>query len=292
MVHSCDAPAAARTYAGCQAYDEERPMTEPAFDDAYGANPAENYERFFVPLIGAPLAEDLIEAAALRPGERVLDVACGTGVVTRLAAARVGPDGTVAGADIHPAMLAVARAASDDSIAWYETSAEAMPLPDESYDVVLCQMGLQFVSNKLAALREMRRVLAPGGRALLNVPGPTPPMFSILADALARHVDPQTGSFMHAVFSLHDAGELRDLMERAGFRDTAVDAETKTLQFPPPEQFLWQYVLSTPLAERLAPLDEERRAALETDVRREWQPFVSDGGMTLELRMTTVSATR
>ena len=77
--------------------------------DVSGANPAENYERFFVPAIGAPVAADLIEIAALRPGERVLDVACGTGVVTRLAAARVGNSGSIVGLDVNPGMLAVAR---------------------------------------------------------------------------------------------------------------------------------------------------------------------------------------
>lgn len=122
--------------------------------DYRGAGPA-NYEKYFVPAIGAPLARDLVAAADLRPGERVLDVACGTGVITRLAAAQVGPTGAVAGLDVNPGMLAVARSATpgDTSIEWYETSAEAMPLADASFDIVLCQMGLQFIVDKVRALR-------------------------------------------------------------------------------------------------------------------------------------------
>jgi SAM-dependent methyltransferase len=268
-------------------------MSALAYEDAFGPNPAENYERFFVPLIGGPLAEDLIERAALEPGERVLDVACGTGIVARLAAEQVGERGTVAGADIHPAMLVAARAACRAPIEWYETNAEAIPLPDERFDAVLCQMGLQFVSNKLAALREMRRVLVPGGRMLFNVPGPTPPMFSILADALARHVGEESASFMRVVFSLNDADELEDLVNRADFGKTAVEAETRTLKFPAPEQFLWQYVHSTPLAGTLADLSDEARGALARDVCTEWQAFTADDGtMTLPLRVTTVSATK
>jgi ubiquinone/menaquinone biosynthesis C-methylase UbiE len=136
----------------------------PSFE-AYAGSGPENYEKYFVPVIGAPLATDLVQAAELQVGERVLDVACGTGVVTRLAAERVGPTGTVAALDINPGMLAVARTVTPASMAigWHEASVEKSGLPDEAYDVVLCQMGLQFCSDKAAALREMRRLLAPAG---------------------------------------------------------------------------------------------------------------------------------
>jgi ubiquinone/menaquinone biosynthesis C-methylase UbiE len=118
-------------------------MAEQYFGKAYGGNPPANYERFFVPAIGAPLATDLIHLAALRPGERVLNFACGTGVVARLASQEVGDTGTVAGLDVNPGMLAVARSTTPLGmpIEWHEASAEAMPLPDASFDVVLCQMG-------------------------------------------------------------------------------------------------------------------------------------------------------
>jgi ubiquinone/menaquinone biosynthesis C-methylase UbiE len=259
--------------------------------ESFGGNAAENYERYFVPAIGGPVARDLIQVAALRPGERVLDVACGTGVVTRLAAEQVGDAGSVAGSDINPGMLAVARASvpPDTSIRFYETAAEAMPLPDNAFDVVLCQMGLQFFSNKPAALREMARVLAPGGRLVLNLPGPTPEAFSVLADALRRHVDPQVASFMHLVFSLHDPSELQALLTGAGFRDVDIQAAPKRLRLPPPQQFLWQYVHSTPLAEPIAQLDEPKRNALERDVCDRWKDLVTDGAMEISVRMTTAT---
>ena len=108
-------------------------------------------------LLVSPAVERLL---ALQPGERVLDVACGTGAVTRLAAQRVGTTGTVTGIDLNPGMLAVARSATPPEMAieWHQTSAESMPLPDDAFDVVLCQLGLQFMPDKLAALQEMRRV--------------------------------------------------------------------------------------------------------------------------------------
>src|SRR3546814_10556694 len=104
------------------------------------------------------ISADLVRNAALREGERVLDVACGTGVVTRLASEQVGATGAVSGLDVNPGMLAVARAATPEgmSIEWHEANAEAMPLPDASFDVVLCQLGLQFMPDRQAALREMR----------------------------------------------------------------------------------------------------------------------------------------
>ncbi|MDX1579692.1 MAG: methyltransferase domain-containing protein [Gemmatimonadota bacterium] len=269
-------------------------MTGPGYSDSYSQNAAENYERYFVPAIGRPVAADLVEAAALRPGERVLDVACGTGIVARLAAERVGPRGAVEGLDLNPGMLAVAReaAASDHSITWHEAPAEAMPLPDEDFDVVLCGMGLQFFSDRQAGLREMRRVLVPRGRVLANLPGPAPPPLEAMAEVLARHVSPESASFVHAVFSLHDANEIRSLATAAGFDDVEVRSEPVALRLPPPADFLWQYVHSTPMAALVAQVDEERREALERDFSERCRDFTEEGAMAGAVRMTTLTARR
>ncbi len=260
--------------------------------EAYGGSAPENYERYFVPVIGAPLATDLIDIAALRPGERVLDVACGTGVVARLAAHSVGAAGTVAGLDINPGMLAAARSATPPGMAidWHEASGEAMPLPDASFDAVLCQMGLQFVSDRPAALREMRRVLAPGGRLILNSPGPTPQLFVIMGEALARHIGAEAAGFVNLVFSLHDTEELQNLVNGAGFRDVSVQADIKSLRLPAPEEFLWQYVHSTPLAGAVAQVNDERRSSLERDLVAKWQDFVKDGALVLQVRVVVATA--
>ena len=259
---------------------------------SFGASPAENYQRFFVPYIGQPVADDLSAVADLRPGQRVLDVACGTGVMTRLAAQRVGRNGAVAGLDVNPGMLAVARSHTppDTSIEWHQANADSMPLPDEAFDVVFCQMGLQFINSKLAALREMRRVLKPGGRALLNVPGPKPALFAVLTDALASHLSPQAASFGDLVFSMHDVDELNELMRSAGFRKVDVQAKPKSLRLPVPKDFLWQYLYSTPLAEVLTQTGEAQREALEREVSAKWQKFVADDSMLLQVGITTATA--
>ena len=173
---------------------KRRTASKPSFA-SYGGTAPENYERYFVPAIGVPLAANLVEVVALAPGEGVLDVACGTGIVARLAAERVGRTGTVAGLDINPGMLAVARTAtpSRTEIDWYEAPAQAgSGSADGAFTSRSCQMGMQFFPDKVAAaLREMHRACRLGWpRFALNVPGPIPELFTILADALTRHISP------------------------------------------------------------------------------------------------------
>lgn len=267
-------------------------MANQYFGKSYAGNPPANYERFFVPAIGAPLAADLVRLAALRPGERVLDVACGTGVVTRLAFEQVGATGVVTGLDINPGMLAVARSVTPPgvTISWHEESAEAMLLPDESFDVVMCQMGLQFMPNKSAALGEMRRVLARGGRLALNLPGPTPRLFTIMEEAFVGHLGAEAAGFVRQVFALHDTDLIRKLISDAGFHDVSVQSDTKELRLPAPEEFLWQYVHSTPLAAAVAKVDDERRGLLEREVVTKWQEFVQDRALVLQVRVVVATA--
>jgi SAM-dependent methyltransferase len=263
----------------------------PSFESYAGSAP-ESYERYFVPAIGAPLGADLVEAATLNPDERVLDVACGTGIVARLAADRIGSGGLVAGLDVNPGMLSVARLVTPRSagIDWHEASAEAMPLQDEMFDAVVCQMGLQFFSDRIAALREMHRVLVPGGRMILSTVGPMPDLFAILAEVLTRHERPEIAAFVHQVFSLHDAGHLEDLGRAAGLSALSVRRGVRALKLPAPTEFLWQYVHSTPLAVAMAQLDGRARAAIESDVVPQWEAFAGDGGLVLDLGVLVATA--
>jgi ubiquinone/menaquinone biosynthesis C-methylase UbiE len=267
-------------------------MSKQYFSEAYGLKPPENYERFFVTAISEPLANDLIRLAALRPGERVLDVACGTGIVARLAAQQIGSNGTVTGVDINPGMLAVARSntPANMSIKWHEASAEDMPLPDEAFDVALCQLSLQFMTDKLAALEEMRRVLVPGGRLILNVPGPAGKLFAVVAEAMERNISSEAAGFVNHVFSLHDTTEIQQLLSDAGFRDIALQANDKMLNLPPSTDFLWQYIHSTPLAAVVAQADEGDLAVLEREVVNVWQEFEVDGNLRYQQRIVTASA--
>ena len=251
----------------------------------------ENYARDFVPLIPAPLAADLIETAAPEPGEFVVDVACGTGVVTRLAAERVGANGRVVGVDLTPEMLEVAAATTPTGlrIDWRQGDAVSLPLPDESNDLALCQLGLMFFPDRAAAVSEMRRVLSPGGRLAVNVPGVMPRMFEVMTEALGRHINPDLPGFLRSVFSVSES-DLRALLAAARVQDVRVTSTTKTLRLPPPDEFLWQYLRVTPIAGLLLGADEDRRQAFEDDVVTRWQDFVDDGGLIVELTVVTATA--
>lgn len=154
-----------------------------------------------------------------------------------------------------------------------------MPLPDEAFDVVFCQLGLQFVADKEAALREMRRLLAPGGRVYVSVPGPSS-FFEVLHDGFARHGATAAAAFVPLVFSLHDPRELERLFRAAEFSDIETRTGHKQLCLPPPQEFFWQYIQSTPLAAAIGQLDDKVRAAMERDVAAAWQPWVKDGTLT------------
>jgi ubiquinone/menaquinone biosynthesis C-methylase UbiE len=255
---------------------------------------AENYERYFVPVIFRPRATDLLDLAAPRPGERVLDVACGTGIVARLAAERVGPTGNVVGLDLNPGMLAVAGSATPAgaSIEWRKANAEDMPFPDESFDLVVCRQGLQFFLNKPVALREMHRVLTPGGRLAISVwrdiqyiPG-----YIALADALASHVSPEAAGFMHMTGSV--AEELESLAESAGFQEVAVSAASRNLRFSSPEAFVWEIVQCTPLAWMTAvnQADESTRARVMSEITEKLQPYVDDDGLEFPIEARVLTA--
>ncbi|WP_165354753.1 class I SAM-dependent methyltransferase [Tropicimonas sp. IMCC6043] len=258
----------------------------------YGGDAPGNYQKFFVPSIGGPVAEDLIALAGLKAGEHVLDVACGTGVVTRMAARQVMPGGKVTGLDLNPGMLATARANTDPDLGtdWVEADAAAIPLNDGNFDVVLCQMSLQFIPNKLAALREMHRVLKPSGRILLSVPGPKPPLFAAMHDGIARHLSHEGALFLDLVFAMHDPRELRDLFDNAGFHNVQVHSAPKALTVPRPEEFLWQYVHSTPLASEAVNATPSARQALEETVCPKWSDYVVGGKTRFEVGITTVQA--
>lgn len=203
-------------------------------------NPAQAYERFVVQNVFVPWTADLIERAIPASEERVLDLACGTGVVARTVAPLVGLRGKVAGLDISPEMLDVARSSSvpeGAAIEWHEGSGTDMPFANESFDLVLCQQGFQFFPDHAAGVREIRRVLAPKGRAVVSVWHglDETPFMRALDEVISAHVSP--GAFAQS-YSLSDGGVLDRLAREAGFKDVDVQEARLTLDIQHPETFV------------------------------------------------------
>jgi ubiquinone/menaquinone biosynthesis C-methylase UbiE len=231
---------------------------------------AQVYQERLVPAIFEPWAPQVVQLAGVGPGDRVLDVACGTGVVTRLAAQRAGPDGRVVGLDLNPAMLevAVGLPVSGAPVTWRQSSAEQLPFPAGSFDVVCCQLGLQFFADRPAALREMARVLARGGRLVAMVWRPIEysPGFAALAKALDRHVGAAAGALMRAPFALGDEDELRALVETAGFTQTHIRRAAGAVRFASARDLVLAYGTGSPLAAHLAGVDDATHEALVASV--------------------------
>lgn len=260
-----------------------RDFTQPA---------AENYEEFFVPTIAVPVSARLLEEAALQPGQRVIDVACGTGVIARLAADVVGAAGSVTGVDVADDMIDVATRSSSGAIDWHVADAADLPMPDRSFDVALCQMGLMFMPDRVGAAAEMRRVLRPGGRAIVTTPGPIQPPFEAMERAIVDNVNPELGGFVRAVFSMNDPDQLASVLTEAGFADVAADRYEVRLTLPAPAELLWRYISLTPLAPAVAAASDDARAAMEHQMVEACASWVSEGRMQVTQPMVVASGCR
>jgi ubiquinone/menaquinone biosynthesis C-methylase UbiE len=208
----------------------------------------------------------LVERAAPAPGERILDVACGTGIVARLAAKHMGV-GRVVGLDLNPSMLAVAKSVSFDHrppIEWQQGSALELPFEDGSFDVALCQLGLQFFPDRTVALREMLRVLVPGGRLALSVYSAIErtPVALALAQALDQHLGPGASAVKRSEHALADADELHRLVADAGLIDVTLEPVTQTIRFASPRDYVGLQIAATPMAAMVAGMESERRDAV------------------------------
>jgi SAM-dependent methyltransferase len=257
---------------------------------------AEVYERQLVPAIFGPWAPRVLDVAAPAAGERVLDAACGTGVVARLAAERVGADGRVVGLDLNPGMLTVARSlpVGGAPIGWVQATAGRLPFPDGSFEVVCCQLGLQFFPDRAAALAEMARVLVGGGRlaAMVWRSIDHSPGFAVLAAALDRHVGPAAGALMRAPFGLGEEGALRGLVAGAGFREVGVDRQAGVVRFGSARELVVAYGAGSPLAGPIGAAGPAARAGLVAEVQAALEDWQGPAGLAFPIEALLVSGRR
>ncbi len=253
---------------------------------------AEVYEGFFLPALFQEWAPRVAEAARLAPGQAVLDLACGTGVLAREAAGRVGPAGFVSGLDRNEGMLAVARRKAP-AIDWRLGRAESLPVADRAFDAVVCQFGLMFFEDRPAALREMWRVLRPGGRLAVavwdgieQVPG-----YAAMAALLQQRLfGSRIADELRAPFALGDRAALRALFEEAGIPGAEIRTLDGTARFPSIEAWVRTDVTGWTLADLI---DDAQHRVLLREAEHALRPYAQpDGTVAFPSPAHVVTATK
>ena len=229
----------------------------------------ELYERYLVPAITSLWAADLLERVRPKPGDAVIDIACGTGVVTRLAATRMAK-GRLVGLDFNAGMLAVARTIPNEGvpIEWIEGSALSLPFGDRSFDLVLCQLGLQFFPDRPLALREMYRVLAKSGRVALSVYSAIErtPIANAFARALDQSLGPDASKIKRAEHIFREADQVRILLANEGFVQFEIKTVTQQITFPSVLDYVRFQLTATPMAGLLSDRNQVERESIIKEV--------------------------
>jgi SAM-dependent methyltransferase len=244
------------------------------------------YDEIMVPRLFEPWAELLLNELKPQSGQAVLDIACGPGTVTRLAALRVGPSGRVTGCDLSPAMLELARSKSSSNasapIDYLECPADSLCVADDAFDLVTCQQGVQFFPNRPAALAEMRRALRPAGQlgiAMWCDLEDCPP-FAALASALGQVLGTETAEAYRAgPWGFGDSASLLQLVEDSGFTNVNVRRCELPVVFEGGPGQLLLTLHAASVATTLAQLTEAKRSALAAAVREATRPITFDGAV-------------
>jgi len=237
---------------------------------------AEHYEQHFVPALFAQWAPRLATAANARPGDHALDVACGTGVLARHLAERVGASGAVGGLDASEGMLAVA-ARHAPRITWREGRAEQLPFEEASFDVVVCQFGLMFFEDPVGALREMQRVLRPGRRMavavwdrLENSPG-----YAAVAALLEKLFGATAAEAIRAPFSLGERATIEELVSGVSLRGSEIRTVPGEARFSSIRSWMDTEICGWTLRDLL---DEDDRRRLADEAEMALARFAGPGG--------------
>ncbi len=252
---------------------------------AAGAGTLNVYDELMVPRLFAPWANLLLDHVGLMPGESLLDVATGPGTVARLAAIRAGGSGRVVACDFSPAMLGMARNKPPQPdaapISYLECRADALDVPSDSMDAVICQQGLQFFPDRPAALAEMRRAARAGARLGIAVWSgiDESPAFEALAQAIGAVLgDAAAASYRAGPWGLPDRGEVALLVESAGFSDVTVTREELPHTFDDGARQLVATLSVTAVGPQVAALDDAGRNELVRVVERAAASMIDSGG--------------
>jgi SAM-dependent methyltransferase len=254
------------------------------------------YDDIYLPRLFIPWARLLLERAALRPGEAVLDIATGPGTVARLAAEQVGPKGRVVGADLSEAMIAIAKAKSPSvgaaTIEYLVSPAAPLPVEDGGFDVVTCQQGLQFFPDRAAAIREMYRALKPGGRVAAAVwrEIDLQPYFAAIDAALRECVPTDQAEPYGMPFRWPRAAELEATFGNERFTNVSVVELRHPFTFEGGIAQALSALAASPIATTIAELDPDTRARLWSAAERRLSPLLAEGQVRTQMVSSLVTA--
>lgn len=237
---------------------------------------AEMYEAKFVPSLFADWAPHVVEMGDVSNGHSVLDAACGTGIVARIATERVGPDGRVVGVDLNQAMLDVAARVCP-GVELQQADITSLPYDDATFDVVLCQMALMFFPDRTAALREMGRVVDPEGTVVVMVPSDldAQPAYRHLVELAATHAGPEAVATLSTYGSCGDLDDLLGTTRSAGLEILSTRTRMGTARFETIDEFVSIEVESTPVRQRLTDREYD---TLRSEANRTFRQFTAADG--------------
>lgn len=227
----------------------------------------EIYENTMVPLWFGRWAKSLLVLASLKPGEKILDIACGTGVTTRLAKKNVGAEGDVIGLDINAGMLAAARELSTGmNIVWMESDVVNVALPSDHFDAIICQHGYHYFPDQPAALKEFFRLLKPSGRIAISIWDGHSAYTQSLCSAVEKFISPEVANKQRSQRETPSARALEADASQAGFSDVSVVRQELLISVPLADEFVPLHLGSMPIAAAFLSLPEEDKEALIADV--------------------------
>lgn len=237
---------------------------------------ARKYQAHSVPAMFAPLAEATLEKITLTPDAHIIDIACGTGALTRLIARDLPGRGRVVGTDLNATMLDVAREMQPETpheMHWEAADVTALPFDDDTFNMGFIQQGLQFFPDKPAALAEVRRILKPGGQLILTCWRAISPFNNALAEALAMHVSDKAAEKARAPFSFRDGGLITQLLQQAGFTIDRLDGVILHRRF----EDLGAQILALPVESDMRTAGEEATQAVITEAANRLMPYNQAG---------------
>jgi len=242
-------------------------MTKEAFQ--LNASAASVYEEQKVKAMFGPLAKAILELVNITKDDRILDIACGTGIVSRMIHENVAPHATLTGVDVNESMLNLARQVTEDrknAFSWHLGDVADLPFKSSSFTAVFCQQGIQYFPDEGIALKEMRRVLVTKGQLIMSVWGGASDFFIAMADSVSKHINADLGATYLSPFSYNNIRQLPMMLETAEFKSVSieeiiVDRVVRDTNLSIPKE-----ILGHPAGHRVQVAGEEVVQAIANDV--------------------------